>query len=192
MAAERRRRPAAGRWLVRGMLLAGVAALLLLGWRARERFAPVVAGTPAPAYAAPSLQGDTVSLAALRGRVVLLNVWATWCTPCLREMPAMHRLQAALRDDGLEVVAVSVDAVAPGPDRLDRARARVGEYVAELAVDFTVLLDPAGEVQRLFGVTGLPTTFLIDRDGRIAARVLGAVDWDVPPHLHRVQRLLED
>jgi peroxiredoxin len=192
MAAEPAARPALRRWLPRGVVLAVVAGLMLFGWRARDRFTPVAAGALAPAYAAPSLRGDTVSLAALRGRVVLLNVWATWCAPCLREMPAMHRLQAALRDDGLEVVAVSVDAVAPGPDRLERARARVGAYVDELGVDFTVLLDPAGEVQRLFGVTGLPTTFLIDRDGRIAAKVLGAVDWDEPPHLDRVQRLLED
>lgn len=174
-----------GRWIVRAAVAAAVAGVIALGWAQRRRFAPVTAGDRAPAYAAPSLAGDTVSLGALRGKVVLLNVWATWCAPCRWEMPALDRLHRALRDRGLEVVAVSVDAAPGGPD------GAVREMVEELGLSFTVLVDPAGEVRRRFGVSGLPTTFLIGRDGTVLERVLGPARWDRAPHADRVREALE-
>lgn len=178
-------------WLLQGIVLAGLGVVIALGWRERERFTPIERGALAPAYAAATLDGDTVSLESLRGRVVLLNVWATWCAPCRWEMPALERLYRAYRDRGLEVAAVSVDA-APGQIGLfNAAGGEVRSMVDELGLSFTILLDPEGIVQRRFGVTGLPTTFLIGRDGRVVDVVLGPVRWDEPPYTDIVERALE-
>lgn len=171
-------------WLVRILIVAGLGVVVALGWIERDRFTPLEPGRGVPAYAAPTLAGDTLDLADLRGRVVLLNVWATWCEPCRWEMPALERVHRRLRERGLEVVAVSVDALPGAADGPVRA------MIDELGLSFTVLLDPAGEVQRRFGVAGLPTTFLIDREGRLIDRVLGPVHWDEPPHVDAIDRAL--
>lgn len=178
-------------WLIRGVVTVALGIMVALGWTERERFTPVEARRRAPAYAAPSLTGDTVSLEALRGRVVLLNIWATWCPPCRWEMPALERLHRELHDEGLEVVAVSVDA-APGElDFVGKPGGDVRALVRDLGLTFTILLDPQGEVQRRYGVVGLPTTFLVGRDGRVVERVLGPARWDEPPHADRIRELLE-
>ena len=91
-------------------LALSLASLMVLAWTQRDRFVPVGVGARAPSYSAPDLKGRPLSLASLQGKVVVLNVWATWCPPCRAEMPALQRLYDELRDQGLEVVAVSVDA----------------------------------------------------------------------------------
>jgi thiol-disulfide isomerase/thioredoxin len=106
----------ARRWTIRLAVSATLGILLLLGWTQRARFAPADAGTVTPVYVATSLDGDTISLADYRGPVVLLNVWATWCRPCVQEMPALERLHNALVAEGLAILAVSVDAPALGLD----------------------------------------------------------------------------
>jgi peroxiredoxin len=169
-----------------GFIIAASAALLLFGWSNRAGFAPIDAGTAAPAYSAVSLAGDTVSLADLRGRVVLLNVWATWCAPCVREMPALERLHQALGEEGLSIVAVSVDASTPGLGAAD-----VRGFVDDLGITFTVLLDPGGEIENRFQVGGLPMTFVIDRDGRIREKIVGARDWDEPGITTDIRKLLD-
>ncbi|HEX6938732.1 MAG TPA: TlpA disulfide reductase family protein [Longimicrobiales bacterium] len=178
-------------WLPHGLVFAALAGLITLGWLRRDRFDPVAAGDRAPDYAAVTLAGDTLSLASLRGNIVLLNVWATWCAPCRREMPALERLYRALRDRGLRIVAVSVDAAPGGVDALGNPGGDVRAMVRDLGLSFTVLLDPRAEVRRRFGVNALPTTFLIDRSGRIVERVLGPAPWDEPPYADRVRALLE-
>src|SRR5690606_16354584 len=97
-------------WWTVGGLLALLVALVALGWTVRDRFLPVEVGTAAPSFPARDLQGNPVSLDALRGEVVLLNIWATWCPPCREEMPSMQRLHDQLAEEGLRVVAVSIDA----------------------------------------------------------------------------------
>ncbi|MBW3575021.1 MAG: TlpA family protein disulfide reductase, partial [Actinobacteria bacterium] len=87
-----------------------------LGWLVRDRFLPVEVGTSAPTFAARDLSGAPVSLESLRGEVVLLNIWATWCPPCREEMPSMQRLQEKLGPEGLRIVAVSIDAESGGTD----------------------------------------------------------------------------
>lgn len=173
--------------LTGGFLAIAIALLLLFGWSNRGRFAPRDAGTAAPAYSATSLAGDTVSLEDYRGRVVLLNIWATWCAPCIREMPALERLHRTLSAEGLSVVAVSVDASTPGLGAAD-----VRGFVDELGLTFTVLLDPGGEIERLFRVGGLPMTFLIDREGRVLERVVGAREWDDPEITAGLREILDD
>jgi peroxiredoxin len=176
--------------LIRGSVVAALGVVVLLGWLNRGTV-PVQAGQPAPELRFASLAGDTVSLSSLRGRVVLLNVWATWCTPCRWEMPAIQRLYQRLGERGLVVLAVSEDdAGAPG-GAAGGTLSDVAPFVRENRLTFPVLLDPRGRTPQLYGIAGLPTTFVIDRRGRIVRKVLGPVRWDEPPYSAEIERLLE-
>jgi thiol-disulfide isomerase/thioredoxin len=125
--------------------------------------------------------GGETSLAALRGRVVVLNFWATWCTPCLAELPSLDRLHRALSPEGLSVIAVSVDA--PGLDPVAFARGR--------GLVLPVWRDPGGaEAGRALGVDGYPTTFVVDAFGRLEARYLGVAEWDRPEALDHFRERL--
>lgn len=121
-----------------------------------------------------SLEGEKLTLAGLRGKVVLVNFWATDCVICVREMPAMVGLYRALESKGLEAVFVAMP-----HDRPDR----VLDYVRRHGLPFKVALDVQGELVRAFGdVPGTPATFIIDQEGRIVRRILGAPDFE---RLHR-------
>lgn len=124
-------------------------------------------GLAAPAYAATSLAGDSVSLAALRGKVVLLNVWATWCHPCRTEIPELRVIQKRYEPRGLALVGVSVDA--SGND--DRIR----DFMKEFDMQYAVWLDPDETVSTRFLTIGVPATFLIDRQGVLRWRKTGPV-----------------
>jgi thiol-disulfide isomerase/thioredoxin len=178
-----------------GRVTLGLIALLVvlvgLGWISRERFLPIEVGSRAPEFVATDLEGRDVSLADLRGSVVLLNVWATWCPPCRAEMPSMQRLQDHFRDEDFRVVAVSIDAQRGRQDRGGRPGGDVRAFTDSLRLDFDVWLDPAGSIERVYRTTGVPESFLIDRDGRIVKKVIGATEWDSAAHLELVQRLLE-
>lgn len=153
----------------------------------RTRFTPLDVGSTAPDYHATTLAGDTLSLGALRGRVVVLNVWATWCAPCVREMPALQRLHEKLEAEGLSVVAVSVDADAPPFNGMSEVR----NFVAQHGLTFTILHDGTGAIYNIFDVSALPMTFVIDRNGRIKRKVLGPREWDTPELASEIRALLE-
>jgi cytochrome c biogenesis protein CcmG/thiol:disulfide interchange protein DsbE len=169
----------------------GVLALLLgAGWMARGRFLPVEVGTRAPSFPATDLQGRPVRLEDLRGQVVLLNIWATWCGPCRDEMPSMERLHRELGPKGLKIIAVSVDA-APGAVSSDgREGGDVAEFARQLGLTFTIWHDPSGEIQRMYRTTGVPESFVIDRNGVIQKKVIGATEWDTGSHPELIRRLL--
>jgi thiol-disulfide isomerase/thioredoxin len=128
---------------------------------------------PAPELSVTTLQGETVKLADFRGRLVLVNLWATWCGPCVEEMPSLARLQAKLPD--LAILAISED----------RQGARVvREFIARHGLHrLAVYLDPHSDASEAFGVRGLPTSILIGADGRMLGRLEGAADWDAPDML---------
>jgi len=133
-----------------------------------------------PAFTAQTLAGESVSLTGLRGRVVLLNFWATWCLECRPEMPVLERLHRELASQGLAVLGINV-----------REEPRViRRYAVELGLTFPLVLDPEGRIQRGYGVVGLPTTFLIGRDGRPVARAIGAREWGSAPARAVIQALL--
>jgi peroxiredoxin len=122
----------------------------------------------APDFTLMSLAGQPARLREFRGKLVLLNFWATWCAPCLHEMPSMERLYQTFKQTDFVLLAVSMD--------------RQGEEVAKpfvenLQLTFPVLLDSTLEVSRQYGVRGLPTSYLIDPDGRLIGAVIGARDW---------------
>ena len=127
----------------------------------------VEVGAPAPSYRTTSLAGDSVSLAAHRGKVVLLNVWATWCHPCRREIPELQAIHERYQVRGLELVGVSVDA--DGSDDAIRA------FMQEFRMTFPVWRDPDERVSAQFLVVGVPATFLIDREGVLRWRKTGPI-----------------
>jgi len=139
-------------------------------------------GAPeAPDFSLPTLEGQTVTLSALRGQVVFLNFWATWCPPCREEMPSIERLHRAFKDQGLVVLAVDVD----------EGAGVVARFVKDFRLSFPVLLDTGSAVTPRYGVVGLPTTILVDRRGRIVGGAVGPRDWASPAGRALIRSLLE-
>jgi peroxiredoxin len=137
---------------------------------------------PAPAFALATPGGPTLRLAEHRGRVVLLNFWATWCAPCREEMPAMERLYRRLGGEGLVVRAVSVDA---------QGAAVVTPFLDEQKLTYPIGLDPRMALARRYQVRALPATFLVDRRGRLVAPALGSREWDSAEAAALVTSLLQ-
>jgi cytochrome c biogenesis protein CcmG/thiol:disulfide interchange protein DsbE len=124
-------------------------------------------GTKAPDFTGPVLDARPLSLSDLRGKVVIVNFWASWCLECRPEMPVLESLHRELASRGLAIVGINA--------REDpRAVAR---YAQELGLTFPLVLDPVGKINDLYGVIGLPTTFVVGRDGRAVAFGVGARDW---------------
>jgi cytochrome c-type biogenesis protein len=128
----------------------------------------VAVGAAAPAYKAVSLSGDSVSLAALRGKTVLLNVWATWCHPCRDEIPELQAIHERYKTRGLELVGVSIDA--DGNDDVIR------QFMRDFKMTYPVWRDPDERVSTRFLVVGVPATFLIDRNGVLRWRKTGPIE----------------
>jgi thiol-disulfide isomerase/thioredoxin len=148
-----------------------------------ESFTWLTRPKPAPATPLTLADGREITLAAFQGRVVLLNFWATWCAPCVREMPSLDRLQAKLKDEGLEVVAVSQDLaglelVAPFFERLKLR-------------NLAIYLDGAGALAKALGIAGLPTTLLIDREGLVLGGLEGPAEWDSDEATALIRHYLE-
>jgi thiol-disulfide isomerase/thioredoxin len=157
------------RWISAGWL---VLALSSLGWAQRPPANFVLHQSPKPvgAVAFEDDQGRAQHIADFRGKVVLLNVWATWCGPCREEMPALDRLQAILGGPDFEVVALSIDW--KGVDAVRKFYAEVG--VRNLPIH----LDRQGNSTRQLATVGVPTTLLLDREGRELGRISGPAEWD--------------
>ncbi|HEX5520974.1 MAG TPA: redoxin domain-containing protein [Longimicrobiaceae bacterium] len=187
---SRARRSVRRQWWVVGGVLALLAGLVVAGWTVRDRFLPVEVGTAAPDLVAADLDGRPVSLAELRGEVVLLNVWATWCPPCREEMPSMQRLAEQLGPEGLRIVAVSIDAASGKRDAGGREGGDVRAFADEYGLTFDIWRDPEGRVQQIYRTTGVPESFVIDRRGMIVKKVIGATEWDSPANVELIRRLL--
>ena len=188
----RHRSPGArGTARVRTLAVLVAAGVLVAVWVARQRDRPVAAGFRAPDFAVTDEQGETVTMATYAGKVVLLNVWATWCGPCREEMPSMQRLYDRFSREDFEIAAISVDAL---PDRTDDQGNPGGDPLAfarELGLTFPVLLDPSGKIQRTYRASKVPESFLIGRDGVIYKKVAGSTDWNSPTNVELVRRLVE-
>jgi peroxiredoxin len=148
-----------------------------------NRARPLRIGDKAPEYRAVSLAGDSVSLAQSLGRVVLLNVWATWCHPCRQEIPVLQALHQRYASRGLELVGVSVDA--RGEEDTIR------EFARDFEMTYPLWLDPDERVQSTFLAIGVPATFLIDRDGVLRWRHVGPVRASDSTLVRELERALE-
>ena len=172
-------------WIVVGIVVAG----LLTGAVALARFGPdvqrVEVGARAPDFRAVDLAtGDSVSLREhYRGAVTLVNVWATWCVPCRVEMPAMEKVYQSLAPRGFKIAAVSIDEGSPE---------EVQAFARELGLSFDILQDRSTKVQQIYQTTGVPESFLLNRDGVIVKRVIGAQDWSSAVNRALIERLLDE
>lgn len=148
-----------------------------LFYQARQN-PPVIEGDQAPDFTLPLLDGGQASLADQRGKVVLLNVWATWCAPCRTEMPYMERMYQSLQGQPFEILAVSID---------DRGAEDVGPFVRELGLTFPILLDPDKQIESLYRTSRVPESFIIDKNGVVRRLVIGPLQ---PAHFEEVRQLL--
>jgi len=128
-------------------------------------------GKPLPGLDFPDLSGDRVKLSDHQGKVVLVHIWATWCPPCVAEMPSMEGLYQKLPRDRFEILAVSIDA---------RGEDAVAPFVERNRLTFPVLLDPDGSIGVPYGITGVPESFIVDRDGVLVRKIIGQADWASP------------
>lgn len=137
---------------------------------------------PLPALRFTDANGALTSLASYRGRVVLLNIWATWCPPCREEMPTLDRLQATLGGPSFEVVALSID---------EGGLTVVQAFLRQAGIQhLRPYVDGSGDARAMFSGVGVPLTLLIDRDGREISRKLGPAVWDHPDVLRVIQGLV--
>jgi thiol-disulfide isomerase/thioredoxin len=134
---------------------------------ARDAIPRVEVGQPAPRYAATTLAGDSASVSSLAGKVVLLNIWATWCAPCREEIPFLQTLYDTHKAQGLEIVGVSVDA--RGQD------SEIREFATEFKMTYPIWRDPDERVQSTFLALGVPASYLIDRAGVLRWKRLGTI-----------------
>ena len=139
-------------------------------------------GTKPPEFKGSTTDSRTISLDSLRGKVVLLNFWASWCSECRPEMPMFERLHREFAAQGLSVIWINAR----------EGTEAIRGYAKDLRLTFPLVLDPKGEVNAVYGVIGLPATFLIGRDGRAVARAVGPRDWQSAPAKAIIQALLSE
>jgi peroxiredoxin len=179
-------------WMMVGAVVVALVVAGVIG--ARSLDGAVEPGARAPEFSAkpvsltdtltPTAQLADVHLADYKGKVVFLNIWATWCDPCRREMPSIQLLHDALGKEGLQVLAVSIDRA--GMEQPIR------EFAREYKLDFPILYDPSGTIQTTYQTGGVPETFIIGRDGTLRKRVLSAVDWNAEQQRTLIRTLLSE
>lgn len=139
-------------------------------------------GKPAPDFDLPSLGGKNVRLADLKGKVLFINIWATWCLPCREEMPSMEKLYRLLKGPDFEMIGISVD---KDPEK------SVAPFVKELGLTFPILLDPKSETAAKYKITGVPETYLVAPNGIIIHHLIGPAKWDRPDVVEALKKLVE-
>jgi peroxiredoxin len=162
-----------------------VAALLVLfslpsaAQQAGKGLTPLADKPPAPDFSLVDMDGEVYRLSDLRGRVVIVNFWATWCPPCREEMPSMQRAWEQLEAEGIVMLGINV-----GEDE-----DTIFEFTANYPVDFPLLLDRDSKIIGQWPVRGLPTTYVVDPDGRLVYQAIGSREWDDPALLSLVRAL---
>jgi peroxiredoxin len=184
-------------FFIAAMLIAGVALYHLKGGFSQKEQSPavVVTGntnalkleipktpTAAPAFELKDPAGKQLSLKELTGKVVFLNFWATWCPPCIEEMPAMEKLHQELEKDGLVILAIN----------FQESPERVQTFLTDHKLTFAALLDTDGKVSELYQAWALPVSVVINKRGEIAARAMGSKDWYSDEALKFFRKLLAE
>lgn len=176
-------------------LIAGVVTTAIFGVALAIKLRPELnlleLGSKAPGFDATDLRTNRpITINDYRGTVVLLNIWATWCAPCREEMPSMERLHKKLADTDFRIAAVSVDGDTFYPaDR--KGPNDIMAFADQLGLTFDILHDASGAIRRSYDIFGVPESFVIDRDGVIVKRVIGAADWDAPVNEALIRSLLD-
>jgi peroxiredoxin len=161
--------------LLATLLVAG-AVFLGVRW---PRHGPVAVGEAAPDFTLPCLGRSPIALRDYRRQVVVLNFWATWCPPCVEETPSLERFSAELRKWRVAVIGVSVD----------QDQTRLEKFVAGYRLSFPIARDPEQALASRYGTSKFPETYILDRDGKVAEKVIGAIDWQDPRIIAFVEAL---
>lgn len=152
-------------------------------WMQSSKYEPLTVGKVAPDFDLPNLEDNYVRLSDFRGKVVFLNFWATWCKPCREEMPSMEVLYRNFKQDGLVVLAVSIDRVT--------TKQEIPPFVKSLNLTFPVLIDSWGQTDKRYKLMGVPETYIIDQQGILREKVIGPRDWTRLDNLDMVSALLK-
>ena len=168
-----------------------VALVVALAWVSRGSRQPVVVGAPAPEIEAVDLQGIQKSLEDFRGKTLLVNIWATWCTPCKAEMPSMQRLQETVGADEFQILAVSIDRAPPNDDPTNPLGGKLRSFADSLGLTFTILHDPEDRISIDYQAAGVPASFIVDRDGILVEKISGPREWDSPQNVQLIRSVLE-
>ncbi len=174
-------------WRVVGAIVAVLGGALWFGsYQLKDELVGVDVGSQAPTFGGATIEGPVKSktLADYKGKVVLLNIWATWCGPCRTEMPSIEALHKEMGPKGLHVVAVSID----DPGKADEIR----KFLKDFNLTFEVLHDSTQSIQAAYQTTGVPETFIIAADGSIRKKVIAAADWNSAPNRALIAQLLKD
>lgn len=172
--------------------MVGAGVVVLLAWMSRGQMNPVIAGREAPEFTAQDAAGLAKTTEDYRGKVLLVNIWATWCETCKEEMPSMQRLYDRLQGTDFEILAVSVDAPIGQQDlRFGLPGGDPFAYADSLSLTFPILHDSRAGIAESFRITGVPESFVIDRNGVIIRKVAGPAAWDAPGYVTLFERLLE-
>ena len=125
----------------------------------------------APDFKFPGLDGKMISLADQKGKIVLVNIWATWCPPCVDEMPSMEKLYQKFKGQNFEILAVSID---------ETGLKAVAPFMKKNRLTFPALIDSKGSIKTTYRITGVPESFIIDKQGFLIRKIVGPVDWATP------------
>lgn len=171
-------------WLLAGGIVAALALGAFTMTRAHDGGVVGVNSKAPDFHAVDVTTGDTIAFRErYAGQVTLVNIWATWCAPCRDEMPSMEALYRDFHARGLKIAAVSID-----EGNSDKVRA----FASELGLTFDILHDQSGGIQGTYQTTGVPESFLLDKDGRIVRRLIGSHDWNSVTNREQIDRLLAD
>ncbi len=164
------------------IVIIAIAAGAFFFWQSRKT-PPVDVNSNAPDFTLPLIKGGEATLSDYRGKVVLLNIWATWCNPCREEMPSMEQFYQNMKGKPFEILAASIDT---------RGSTDVEPFAKQLGLTFPILLDADKKVNNLYQATGVPETFIIDKNGVVRDHVLGPVNWtsSQAPENQLIQHLL--
>jgi cytochrome c biogenesis protein CcmG, thiol:disulfide interchange protein DsbE len=168
------------------VILGGLAILVFafgVVWLQSSKYEPLVVGMTAPDFSLPDLLGKTQRLTDYRGKVVLLNFWATWCKPCKEEMPSMQVLWDNLKNRDFMMLAVSMDRVTTTKD--------IPSFVETLKLSFPILTDSWGQTDKRYKLMGVPETYIIDQNGVLREKVIGPRDWTRRESIETIVQLLQ-
>jgi peroxiredoxin len=168
-------------------LAAVLVVILVVGYVFKTaNITPVTVGMAAPDFTLSTVDGRSVHLSNLRGKVVMLNFWATWCKPCRQEMPSMEEMYHGFRNvsgDRFALIAVNENNIF--------YQGKIKPFLHKFGIDFPVPVDPMGKLDHLYKITGVPETFVIDQNGVVAEHVIGPRDWRMKASLITVHSLLD-
>jgi peroxiredoxin len=167
--------------MIRCSVLLLLVVLTVTGCNPEQRQPPVV-GKTAPDFVLKDLSGREIRLSDLRGKVVLVNFWATWCPPCRNEIPSMQKLNEMMAGKPFKMLAISVD---------NGGKEVVEDYFRKSGNVLPVLLDSQQKISKMYGTTGVPETFIVDRNGTIIDKVIGPLEWDSPRVVQELDKIMK-